>query len=356
MPALTHELLGESEDRVDVILTGLTLTGAEAEIGYLTVPTPEGEVTTEETAVTISGGAPELHHVEGAFYMTDGTDAILRDSNVTDVTSDQAALVIRGTGTVVHMDGNLIAGGVVIEDGADATLEGNDIDLPDDGLHCGVLVLGSHATLRAGNRVHDSNVGICVAEGASATIDGNEFSGNLHGILVSAGSTVSINDNRFIEQVSHGVLAHPRSSTDIRGNVFEVNLFGIEVSEHGDLFPGGQDDPLAPRAVSITDNEFDDQGSASIVLDASLEQVEANVIRASGGDGIQIERDTSPTLTGNSVTGAARGIFIGSGATPTLIGNRVCDNETNLAMGRSGAEPVLIDNEICEDPASAASE
>jgi len=62
----------------------------------------------------------------------------------------------------------------------------------------------------------------------------------------------------------------------------------------------------------------------------------------------------SPTLDGNSVEGGSIGIMVsGDDSTPSLVNNRICDNEHNVLISEAtNAPPLEYDdsNEICEDP------
>lgn len=112
---------------------------------------------------------------------------------------------------------------------------------------------------------------------------------------------------------------------------------------------------LAVRAgasAMITGNELiDNEIAISVASDAVLD---GNDIRG-GKVGILL-LGGSPALKDNTIEGVERGLVVGLGTTPTLVGNTICGNVTNLDVSERAEAPDLTGNEVCPDAPAEASE
>jgi parallel beta-helix repeat protein len=184
--------------------------------------------------------------------------------------------------------------------------------------------------------------------GVDPEIVGNTFDGNLNGhITIWGGAKPTVQDNRFsgtataIEIQDSGFWTSDRGTDPVvRGNSIAGAKTGIDVKNGA--------------AATIEGNELVDN-EVGIVLFVADALVVGNSI-SGGRAGITTVVGGSPILDGNTVEGASStGIAIGGLSSPTLTGNTVCDNATNLFVD-DNAEPVMEDNQICTDTPVAESE
>lgn len=144
----------------------------------------------------------------------------------------------------------------------------------------------------------------------SVEVIGNEISGANIGMRFLGGNDVMVRENTFVGSVDAGILAGPGASAEIRGNTFEDNR----------------------TAVSVTDSDA---------------LIEGNVVRG-GKNGIVTVLGGVHELRNNDVAGVAgTAIMAMPGTSPTLSGNALCGNATNV----SGLDEAVVagDNEICAD-------
>jgi parallel beta-helix repeat protein len=281
----------------------------------------------ESSRIVISGGAPQLRDlmIDGigrvneldpgpgsvpvGLVITNGSAATIADNVIfdTEVGIDEAstpsitgsdltigAIIIDGVGTDPIIRNSTLADSVFeavsIRDGARPLIEANTIvnaptavDVRSEDLEA--QDVRSHPIVRDNLISGATLVGISVSYGSSATIEGNEISGNRTGIWVTD------------------------ADASVVGNTLLDNDAGIN---------------LAPTDATVEGNSI-----------------------AGGKTGITIAGGGSPRLTGNTVTGASiTGITIATGTSPVLVDNMVCDNATNVFVAD---EPVLEGNEICAD-------
>jgi len=169
------------------------LQDARATISDLTVTGPSNRV----IAFVILGGAPVVSDTVVDFpamtdwphqfvYMRDGAAGTIR-GNVANALISVAGgasptfegnvlgeIFIEDEGTTARLVGNQVES-VWLEGGATATLEGNEIGA--DGADCGIGLegVGTGAEITS-NTISYTQVGVCVEEGASASITGNTLS------------------------------------------------------------------------------------------------------------------------------------------------------------------------------------
>ena len=210
---------------------------------------------------------------------------------------------------------------------SDVAVDGSSVALEDNRLEASMIQLldtsggaaASMASLIRGNVFNDPWIAIWVDEGASPRIEGNEISGaeTTAAWIRFAGPGTVVEGNTIRD--SRTAMMVVESSVDIVENDVSGNQFGLNIAGTG---------------ATVRGNLFRDNTVGVLISSSS-----------SG-------RMTSLTLEGNTVEGNVRGIAIKAGTSSRLMGNVVCDNETNLDIV-DGADVTLQDNEICADVASA---
>jgi parallel beta-helix repeat protein len=268
----------------------LLVEDADATIGGLTVSGPR---TGGITAIVI-GGAPTLDDISIVLDGPPGTWEYW------------AALYILGDSRA-HVLGSALNGYVHIGNGSSPTIE--DTDIADR-----VYIDGS----------------------AEAQLLGDSFSSNprsgYSGVHFVAGSIGSFEGNDLTAgaiEVSEG------SDVEVRDNV--VGGEGVRVSGEG-------------TTATITGNTIAATFGISVGPGAEA-TIEGNTITG-GMTGLALQSD-SVRAESNTITGARIGIRVAGSATPTLTGNSLCDNETNLRVD-DGNPTTLDGNEVCADLATAA--
>lgn len=175
------------------------------------------------------------------------------------------------------------------------------------------------ATVIRGNRIADSGKwGISVNAGARATIEDNTITNARVGVEVT-------NSGAFVPDAA--------SEAIVRGNTISDSRTGVSVSV---------------ASATIDENTLDRNGSGITVLQSGSD-VTGNVIRGEGRDGVSLIFGGSPNLENNTIEGYEIGLLIDSDTTPTLKGNVVCGNDTNLFLTGDAEMPDTTGNEICED-------
>ncbi len=277
-----------------------------------------------DKGITLQGDGPVDAIVVDVpeFALIDPPDAVL------------PTLLLQGSGasvTGLTILGTRRLGGIDVQGGA-PLLEGNAI---------GAVMRLSGATdavIRGNTFLEFADV--LVSGGASALIEGNDFTGG--SIRVDGGVDVTVRDNVIRGLVP--VVGEP--GIDIRGPDASALVTGNSVSDAGigvSIADGA--------AATVEDNELA-RNSVGVAWFAWIPgAIDGNVIEG-GAMGISISSDT-PSVTGNSVDDATvRGVAIGGGATPSVDANSVCGSETNLWVAES-ATPQLGENDICPDAMAA---
>jgi len=260
----------------------------------------------ESARIVISGGAP-----------------VLRD------------LVLDGVGRVYGLDaGSPAPTGLELNDGTtasitDSVLTDADVDIEtgssplilDNEFSIGAIWMEGEgvATVIRGNRIADSGKwGISVNAGARATIEDNTITNARVGVEVT-------NKGAFVSDAA--------SEAIVRGNTISDSRTGVSVSV---------------ASATIDENTLDRNGSGITVLQSDSD-VTGNVIRGEGRDGVSLIFGGSPNLEKNTIEGYEIGLLIDSDTTPTLKGNVICGNGTNLFLTGDAEMPDTTGNEICED-------
>jgi parallel beta-helix repeat protein len=163
---------------------------------------------------------------------------------------------------------------------------------------------------------------VSASAGATGTIEDNDFSGG-EGIGVDTGSSMVIRGNTIRDVAGPAVEVRDEgTSATVEDNTITGSFNGIAVR--------------SGTAATVSDNTLTENGLA-----VSLEtgDVTASDNSIDGGNaGIWVNAG-APTLAGNSVRGMkGNGITVMAAASPTLSGNRSCDNVTNLFVA-DGATP-----------------
>jgi hypothetical protein len=288
-------------------------------------------------AVLVRGGSPMLDSVvvsharflgcEGPPCAADG------DSQPTDVEAE------------------VFAGALFVLDGAEVTVDGSRIThtIRVDGgsslrIHDGFLVYPSIA-VQGSSTLHldGSSVWACegpplsVTGGSAAAVRDNQFWDGGIDVRGTIGTRTSatIEGNTFSSAPDEAVYVTTGAEATIVGNRFHGNGHGVTVSHAGAI---------------IRDNGFVSNTTAVNLMGADA-QVAGNTISA-GDMGISIVMSGAPEIRDNTVERlTSRGIFVGGGTRPTIEGNTACDSGVDLYIEPS-AHPVMGDNDICiEGPA-----
>lgn len=298
----------------------------------------------QDSVATVSGltfrGEASRVHAKGGAPVFEGL--VLRDvdrPHVDGSGSDLGGLIVSGGSQATVRDSVFEGGhGILVDDVSEPLITGNTLRggagigggfgdgtiIRDNQISGTVLgsigILSPTAALIEGNSITGSGTGIWIGhisgEGVQPFIRSNSVSGCLTGILVSRGAAPTIEGNTLTGS----------------------ELFGIRLS-----------DGAGP--ARIAENDFSDNGTG-IIASQTDAHIEGNTIEG-GAAGVVILRHGTPTISGNTVEEAANyGIRVQGGAAPTLTGNRICDNGTNLVLDE-GAEPTMQGNDICPDPTSS---
>lgn len=244
----------------------------------------------------------------------------IRGFTVTGPDELSKAVIVRGgapivedlaTGLYVHIHGGSAATirDSIIEANV-FTLEASPVTIEDSTI--GAMLVNSDAASDAEAIIRNNRTGAIDLVGP-VLVEGNELSGDESGsgIDVQGGDGWVIASNTLTGK-DGAILVNQLGSGTIEGNRLIDNNVGIEL---------GNTDSVV-RSNEIT----------------------------GGTDGIIIDRG-APTIEDNSVEGASRrGLTIrSSAATPTLSGNTLCGNGTNLSVPEDAAYDIDATNSICED-------
>jgi hypothetical protein len=275
---------------------GMILDGSDAVVSNLTFRGLTGEISS--TGLTVRGGSPVIHDVttdEGhgaAAYFTGGTTGVIRDSTL-------GGLVSVNGGSPAVIVNNVMQQHVLIEN-----------------------PVGTAAAVVRGNHL----------PGVAVATEAEDWSGK--------GGPAVIEDNVF---------ALPVGTTDVGLSDFlGITLQGADhvVVQRNTMsgFSIGIDYRRGTNAT-IVDNQLHDNATGIATYGHGL--IARNSVRG-GSDGIVVW-EGSPAIEDNGVEGSSnRGITVLTGGTPTLTGNTLCGNATNLYIA-GGAQPVLGDNNVCPD-------
>jgi nitrous oxidase accessory protein NosD len=250
--------------------------------------------------------------------LVDPPDAVLPTLLLRDADASVSGLTILGSHRL---------GGIQVQGGT-PILEGNAIGA--------VVALSgdTQATIRDNTFLDFADV--LVSSGASALIEGNDFTGG--SIRVDGGVDVTVRDNSIRALVP--VVGEP--GIDIRGPDTTALVTGNSVTDAGigvNIADGA--------AATVQGNQLAGNGVGVAWFAWIPGAIDGNTIEG-GALGIAIGGD-APSVTGNTVDGAAvRGLAIGGGATPSVDSNSVCGSETNLWVS-DAATPTLGQNDICAD-------
>jgi nitrous oxidase accessory protein NosD len=292
-------------EQSDATVSGLTFEGPSSRVQAI------GGAPVLEGLVFVGVGDAKLDNA-GSLLVSGGSSATVRESlfdgGIGIAVSDRSEPLI---------DGNVLRSGASI--GADigdgGIIRNNDISGADGplGLRTPTMALIEDNIIAGG--VTCIYLDQAAEEGAGPRIRANSISDCHTGISVNAGSAPLIEEN-----------------------MLEANDVGISLTD-------------GAGTASLVGNELTDNDIA-IGISASDARIEGNTIKG-GTTGIVASRGATASIADNTITGASnRGVTIAADASPTLSGNRICDNGANVVVA-DGAEPVMQDNEICPDPATS---
>lgn len=270
----------------------LVLDGTDAQVSDLTFNGRNARLITDAGAPTLE----RLHFIEVGWPYEGGPSV--------------QAVVIRGGATPVVRESTFVdGGGINIFEDSSPLIEKNELE-------GGPGIYGDFGddTRILENHIHGpGEQGVDMGSAAAAVIRGNTVSDKTDGMWIMG-----------------GVLVEGNVVTNA-GNA-GISVVEVEVSEGAPTIRGN----------TLTDNYL----GISWNNDAGV--VEGNTITGGEG-GIRFIRG-APEVRENTVTGAAAiGLMLSSSASPTLSGNTICDNTTNVEV--IGDAPLQGDgtNEICED-------
>ena len=278
-----------------------------------------------ETAMPGNGGGVHagggtLTIINGAFTANDATEggAIWANGVLSIQATDDGETTIQGN-TGRGDDASNGGGGVYVETGGDATIEGASF-------------VGNVASGASG-----SGGAILIAPDAMATVTGGSITGNLAnragaGIEV-AGGTLTLVDVSVVGNLIPAETAMPGNggglhagggSVTIRGGEFVAN----QATEGGGVWSSG--------VMDISASGDDGEGMAEL-----RDNVGRGDDATNGGGGVYAETGATVTLTdvlvsGNAATGAAGsggGLFVADGAQMTVLRGAVRGNQANRAGG-----------------------
>jgi Right handed beta helix region/Pectinesterase len=195
-----------------------------------------------------------------------------------------------------------------------------------------------------------------VEGGASATFDASVHTGRVS--IDGPGRTV-LRGNTFRDNTSTG-----NGGVDVNsGAIVLVEAADFEVGSGGacpagdvtayDYVVGGRGIEVlgAGTNATITGSTFSTSCAGIIAREGAEATIEGNTITG-GLVGLDLRTDAA-RVEANSITGADVGISVIGTATPTLAGNTLCDNGTDLRVDE-GNPTTLEGNEVCPADASPA--
>jgi hypothetical protein len=247
---------------------------------------------------------------------------------------------IRVESGTAAITGNSIFGnsgyGILLNSGGTATITSNSIT----DQHYGIDVYGA-ATIGgtsagAGNSVSgNTNDGIRVESGATAAILGNSITNNYNGIeidssipMATIGGTSAGAGNSISGNTNDGILVDSGGTATIIGNSISDQHYGIDID--GAATIGGTS---AGASNTISGNTYE-----GIVVDAGTAAITGNSI-SNNSVGIDVPGSSIATIggtsagAGNSISGNREGIEAGSGDTITgnpIIGNSITNNTNGI--------------------------
>jgi len=211
-----------------------------------------------------------------------------------------------------------------------------------------------------------------VRDGASATFDGNTITANT--VSADGPGETSVRNNTFLD--GGGVSMSLKVTGVVEGNEFADGGIGVDSASSVEVRGNTIDGATGSAAIYISGAGTHADVSGNTVTDAkngvwlghgAAATVEGNMLGASQV-GITISRSDA-TIDGNTIEGEGAGIAIVSGGSPTITGNTIDVGGRGIAVGDrtsptisgnvvcggaesihvwDGAEPQLGDNEICE--------
>jgi len=351
----------------------------------------DGEIVVDQT-----GNGDYTTITEAVAAATDGDEILVRPGTYTEAVIIEADITLRGDGPVEDIvieapeDGPTSAEHWSVGDPyailvleSDATVSGFTFR----GTPSAVILIGGSPTLENsvlddvgrtfdGRNLSPAGSSIVVADGSSAVVSGNTVADG--GPIGVFGESVPRIEGNTLTGGPHIFLNRQGEGTVVKGNTIDGTImWGIGVfvahpvtiegniitnpGQNGINFSSGvgviQDNVISGAGLiaiavgrgsgTVAGNKLTDNGTA-IGYSADEGLIEGNIVER-GGAGIVVV-GKSPLVKDNVVRGVeANGITIGTGTSPTLIGNTSCDNGKNLVIG-NGATPQIDDsNDFCGD-------
>ena len=243
------------------------------------------------TNVTVTGN---MAHYEGGGFLLQSSEATLTDVTVTGNTSGPGGglYLEYGSPTLTHVTvaGNTApdGGGLFIYDSSptltDVTVTGNTATRPSSGYGGGLFIFISSPTL------------------TDVAITGNTATGYGGGLCVYDSSPTLTN-------------------MTVTGNT--------ATRDGGGLFINGPNSPTLTD-VTVTGNTATRDGGGLYITNKSVPTLTRVTVSRNLGEGLYLKEYSGALVRNVTITGNTRGIYIESGATPTIAGSNITYNGTGL--------------------------
>jgi parallel beta-helix repeat protein len=179
-----------------------------------------------------SGGVLRDSTLEGFLWFGAETTPIVQDSHLLDTCIEIAEAGAHPVFRRNEIHGCPHGWGVLVAQGAAATIDGNDIvagDKPAPDPRPGIAVIvqtGALDVTITGNTIHDSDFGVSAPYAKQLVVDDNVVTANNNGLSV-IGATGSVTENRIRENRGVGLLMGSGGDMEVVDNVIESNGTGI---------------------------------------------------------------------------------------------------------------------------------
>jgi len=182
--------------------------------------------------------------------------------------------------------------------------------------------------------------------GANVNVSGFTITGTTEGVVVTAGSSLTVENNLIRQAANTGINLRATSSPIIRNNII-VNNGNGDGNDSGIYANAGTNGFIVNNVIRQNEAAY----GAGIMIRDSSPIIQNNLIIEN--------RDTSPDLNGGS------GIYIFRNSSPTILNNTIANNTSvtttqggGLSIQSLNGSPVILDNIIYgnTDGNSAASD
>lgn len=298
-------------------------------------------------APTITAPAP-LGDTELQYgLLLEGSDATIRD------------LTLLARGVAVAIDGGApLIERLVVDDPARTAAVGEEPDLPESGAFViegganpiirdvttnGWVFVGEAAPELTGNQIANE---VLLGDGSNSAIHGNEIA-HLRVWLASVRTVIEDNDftgSAWPDEAAKAIYLATNDGSEV---TIAGNRIGDPTYNTAVLVSGGGE-------VTIRDNTIHDSGTGvrSDTGSRAALRLDGNDVEANGWGIVIAEHNGAVMLVDNTVSRNGTGVFLNGSTATEFEGNRVCDNTTNVLLAFGANAPDAAANEICEDDAA----